>query len=291
MHIHFKTIAELLRVKQWIKNLLLFAALVFTGNILNLPLFLKVLTGFFLFCFAASSLYIINDLKDIKEDRLHPLKKNRPIASGAIDSAFAVTLAGLLFIISLTGAFFLNFNFFIVLLSYIVMTMLYTYYLKHIVILDVLEVAAGFVLRPVAGAFIIEAVISPWLLVCTTLLALFVILSKRRHELLTLNDASKHRKTLAEYSPQLLDEMISIVTSSTLIAYCLYTFSPSTASNRHYMMFTIPFVLYGIFRYLYLMHKKNLGGAPELIFLKDIPMIIDICLWVITSAVIITYFK
>ncbi|OPZ63773.1 MAG: Decaprenyl-phosphate phosphoribosyltransferase [Candidatus Aerophobetes bacterium ADurb.Bin490] len=291
MTAHVKTISDLLRVKQWIKNLLLFAALLFTGNIFTLPLLLKVITAFFLFCFAASSLYIVNDLKDAKEDRLHPQKKNRPIASGAVGKEFAVTLAVFLALISLSSAYFLNFFFFAVLLSYMVMTSLYTVYLKHLVILDVLTVAAGFVLRPVAGAVVIDAAISPWLLVCTTLLALFVILSKRKHELVTLTDASKHRKTLAEYSPELLDQMISIVTSSTLIAYCLYTFSSSTGSNHPYMMFTIPFVLYGIFRYLYLLHKKNLGGAPELIFLKDIPMIIDISLWVISSAAIITFLK
>ncbi len=287
----FKILADLLRVKQWIKNLLIFAALLFTGNIFNTLLLFKTITAFMLFSFTASALYIMNDLKDFKEDRLHPVKKLRPIASGAVPHIYAAAVAGILIFLGLLGSYFLSLNFFIIVLAYAVLTTLYTYYLKHVVILDVFEVALGFILRPIAGAIVIDAAISPWLLICTTLLALFVILSKRRNELTAMEDAHKHRKILAEYSIPMLDQMINIVTASTVIAYSLYTFTSATASKNHLMMLTIPFVLYGIFRYLYLTHKKNMGGAPEQIFLKDIPMIVDTILWVITSAAIIMLAK
>jgi len=287
----FRVLADLLRVKQWIKNLLIFAALLFTGNIFNPLLLLKTITAFLLFSFTASALYIMNDLKDFKEDRLHPVKKLRPIASGAVPHMYAATVAGILIFLGLLGSYFLDFSFFLTVLSYAILTTLYTYYLKHVVILDVFEVALGFILRPIAGALVIGAVISPWLLICTTLLALFVILSKRRNELTVMEDAHKHRKILAEYSVPMLDQMINIVTASTVIAYSLYTFTSDTASRHHLMMLTIPFVLYGIFRYLYLTHKKNMGGAPEQIFLKDLPMIIDAVLWVVTSAAIIMLAK
>ena len=168
------------------------------------------------------------------------------------------------------------------------MTVFYTLKLKHMVILDVFEVAAGFVIRAAAGALVISVFISPWLLICTTLVALFVALSKRRHEL-SLPDAQSHRKVLREYSIPLLDQMISVVTASTVVAYSLYAFTSPTAEKHNYLMLTVPFVLYGIFRYLYLVHKKNLGGSPEAVFLKDIPMIVNIVLYII-SCVIIVYF-
>ncbi|MFP4466351.1 MAG: decaprenyl-phosphate phosphoribosyltransferase [Candidatus Goldiibacteriota bacterium] len=280
---------SLLRVKQWIKNLLLFGAIVFTGNLFEPALFLKVTMGFFIFSFASSSLYIMNDIRDMNEDLHHPAKRHRPIAAGLVNTKTAFAMSIILLLLSLSGAYFLNLNFFYILLIYIIMTTLYTLKLKHMVILDVFVVAAGFVLRPIAGAYIINASISPWLLICASLLALFVVLSKRKYELETLEESHKHRKILSEYSVPLLNEMTSIVTASTVIAYSLYTFTSETASEHHFLMFTIPFVLYGIFRYLYLMHKKNLGGAPELIFLKDKAMIIDIFLWVL-SVIIIMYF-
>jgi 4-hydroxybenzoate polyprenyltransferase len=284
-------ISGLLRTRQWVKNLLVYVALLFTSNLFNGPFLLRVTIGFVLFSLAASSIYIINDIKDSKEDMHHPLKKNRPIASGAVSKQAAAAISAMLIIASLSGSWFLNIYFFFTILVFILMNVLYTFWLKHIVIIDVFVVAAGYVLRTVAGAFIIAALISPWLLICTTLLALFVVLSKRRYELSSITDAVKHRKILDEYSVPLLDEMMSIVTTSTIIAYSLYTFTSETASKHHYLMFTIPFVLYGIFRYLYLMHKKNLGGAPELIFLKDIPMIIDIVLWVGVSVGILYFIK
>jgi 4-hydroxybenzoate polyprenyltransferase len=288
MKSQLSVIFDLLRVKQWAKNMLIFAALVFTNNLFNFPFFLKVLIGFFLLSFASSSLYIFNDINDCKEDRLHPEKKFRPIASGAVKTDFAYTLSAILMTISLVCSYFLSVPFFIIVLIYAVMTVFYTLKLKNMVILDVFEIAAGFVIRAAAGALVISVTISPWLLICTTLVALFVALSKRRHEL-SLPDSNKHRKVLQEYSIPLLDQMISVVTASTVVAYSLYAFTSPTAEKHNYMMLTVPFVLYGIFRYLYLVHKKNLGGSPENVFLKDIPMIVNIVLYII-STIVIVYF-
>jgi 4-hydroxybenzoate polyprenyltransferase len=291
MKLHARQFSELLRIKQWVKNPLIYIALIFTNNLFNAMLFLKVTVGFFLLCFAASSIYIINDINDAKEDRHHPEKKTRPIASGEISVEFAAAISALLMMIALAGSFMIEKNFCYLLLVYIVMNLLYTFKLKHVVILDVFIVAAGYVLRAAAGALIINVVISPWLLICTSLLALFVILAKRRYEMTMLTDAAKHRKILEEYSVPLVDEMMSVVTASTVIAYSLYTFTSTTAAQHHYLMLTIPFVLYGIFRYLYLIHKKNLGGNPELVFLKDLPTIINIILWVAANVVIVYFLK
>lgn len=284
-----KTILDLLRVKQWTKNLLIYAALVFTKNLFNGPYLLKTTIGFILLCFTVSSLYIINDIKDCKEDRYHPEKKKRPIASGKISKDTAIAISIMLLLVSLLVSFLIDRPFFLIILIYAIMNMLYNIILKHVVIIDVFIVAANYVLRAVSGAIIIKVVISPWLLICTSLLALFLILAKRRYEL-SLRDAARHRKILKEYSIPLLDEIISVVTSSTVIAYSLYTFTSQTALSHNLLMLTIPFVLYGIFRYLYLIHKKNMGGSPEMVLLKDIPLIIDIILYVITT-VFIMYYK
>ncbi len=291
MKYNSKIIFDLLRIKQWTKNFLIFAALVFTNNLFY-PLYLfKVILGFFLFCFASSSIYILNDIHDLKEDKLHPEKKQRPLASGLIDTNSSLLFSIILLLSSLIGAFFLNINFMFILFFYVLLNIFYTLWLKHAVILDVFVIATGFVLRAISGAVILNVIISPWLIICTLLLALFLALAKRRYELNTLQEATKHRKILEEYSIPLLDEMISVVTASTVIAYSLYTFTSKTAEQSHYLMLTIPFVLYGIFRYLYLIHKKNLGGSPELILLKDTAMIINILLYLITTIVIIYFIK
>jgi 4-hydroxybenzoate polyprenyltransferase len=291
MKLHSKQLLDLLRARQWIKNLLIYIALIFTHNLFNKILFLKVTAGFFLLCFAASSIYIINDINDVKEDRHHPEKKSRPIASGEITVEFAAAISAILMLFSLAGSFFINTGFFLIITAYIAMNLLYTFKFKYVVILDLFIVAAGYVLRAAAGALIINVAISPWLLICTSLLALFVVLAKRRYEMTMLDDAVKHRKILEEYSVPLIDEMTSVVTASTVIAYSLYTFTSETAVQHHYLMLTIPFVLYGIFRYLYLIHKKNLGGSPELIFLKDIPTITNIILWLAANVVIVYFLK
>jgi 4-hydroxybenzoate polyprenyltransferase len=290
MKLQAKVIFDLLRVKQWPKNLLIYAALVFTNNLFNPVYFFKVSIGFFLLCFASSALYIFNDICDCKSDKLHPQKKSRPIASGAVRVDFAWIMSVILALISLTGSFFLSFGFFLIVVIYMLMTSTYTLYLKHVVIIDVFILATGFVLRAAAGALVLSVTISPWLLICTMLLALFVVLAKRRNEL-TIPDALKHRKILEEYSIPLLDEMISVVTASTVIAYSLYTFTSPTAVKHNYLMLTIPFVLYGIFRYLYLVHKKNLGGSPEIILLTDMPILIDVVLFVASTIVIVYFIK
>jgi 4-hydroxybenzoate polyprenyltransferase len=279
---------ELLRIRQWIKNFLIFIALIFTNNLFNFNLLLKTAAGFILLCFASSSIYIFNDIKDAKEDKYHPVKRHRPIASGKINTTFAFFISILLLIISFFGSFMLEKKFFALIVIYVLLSISYTSVLKNIVILDILIIAINYVLRAISGAIIIHVAISPWLLICTSLLALFVILAKRRYEL-NLSSAVKHRKILKEYSIPLLDEMISVTTASTISAYALYTFTSETAIRHNYLLLTIPFVLYGIFRYLYLIHKKNLGGSPEYIFLKDIPTIINIVLW-ISSIIIIVYF-
>jgi 4-hydroxybenzoate polyprenyltransferase len=291
MKLHAGQFLDLLRIKQWIKNPLIYIALIFTNNLFNATLFLKVTVGFFLISFAASAIYIVNDIKDAKEDKYHPEKKSRPIASGVISPGFAWIISILLMTIALSGAFIIDRGFFYVTLGYTIMNLFYTFKLKHVVILDLFIVAAGYVLRAIAGAVIINVAISPWLLLCTSLLALFVIMAKRRYEITMLADSVKHRKILEEYSVPFLDEMTSVVTASTVIAYSLYTFTSATAARHQYLMLTIPFVLYGIFRYLYLIHKKNMGGNPELIFLKDIPTIVNIMLWLCTNVIIVYFLK
>jgi len=283
-----RTLFELLRIRQWIKNLLIYIALIFTNNLFNFGLLIKTTIGFIFLCFAASSIYILNDIKDANEDKHHPIKKHRPITSGKVGLSFALSVSVFLMLISLFGSFVLQKSFFIIILIYILLSFSYTLKLKNIVILDILIVASNYVLRAISGAIIINVAISPWLLICTSLLALFVILAKRRYEL-SLTSATKHRKILEEYSIPLLDEMISVTTASTISAYALYTFTSETATKHNYLLLTIPFVLYGIFRYLYLIHKKNLGGSPEYIFLKDVPTIINIIFWII-SIIIIVYF-
>jgi 4-hydroxybenzoate polyprenyltransferase len=279
-----------LRPRQWTKNLLVFAGLLFSKNLFSVPLLLKTLAGFVLFCLLSGAEYLINDLADLRQDRVHPLKSQRPIASGKLPAHWAVIAAGLFLPAGLVLSFLLDTAFGWAALLYVLIMTAYTFLLKRIVILDVLVIAFGFVLRAAAGAVLIHVTISSWLLVCTTFLALFLGLCKRRHELVILGaDASVHREILGEYSVPLLDQMIAVVTASTVMAYALYTMAADTLVKfgTRNLIFTVPFVLYGIFRYLYLVHQKNMGGSPEQILLKDKGMIINITLYVITGAVII----
>jgi len=280
-----------MRPHQWSKNFFIYAALIFSQNIFNLPLLVKTTIAFSAFCLISSALYIFNDLKDLEEDKLHPLKSKRPIASGKIKKSTAILVIIVLSLLGFSSAFTLNKNYFIIILVYFLLQVSYSIKLKHIVILDVFVVAVGFLIRVVAGGLAIEVSLSSWLLICTILLALFLALSKRRHELILLeDDASEHRPILEEYSPYLLDQMIAVVTASTVIGYCLYTISEDTVTKfgTTNLIFTVPFVLYGIFRYLYLIHQKIEGGSPEALIIKDKPLLIDIFLW-ITTAVIILY--
>lgn len=277
-----------MRPKQWTKNLVIFAGVIFAQKIFAGGYLLKTFWAFAAFCLLSGSVYIINDLVDIDKDRAHPQKKNRPLASGRLSAPLAAVFVALTAIGALAGAFYINRNFGLVALAYFVLTMSYSFKLKHIVIIDVITIAMGFILRAVAGAVVIAVDISPWLLVCTFLLALFLALTKRRHELLLLEgNAQAHRRILDEYEPQMLDQMISVVASSTVMAYSLYTF---TSGRSEYLMVTIPFVIYGIFRYQYLVHRKEEGGSPESVLLKDLPMLINILLWVVVSSLILYLF-
>ena len=286
-----KEIIKSLRPHQWTKNFFVFAPLIFSENVFNFPLILKSVLAFALFCMLSGAIYIWNDLRDIDEDKLHPAKSQRPLASGRLEKTPAVVAFVFLCVLGLSLSFVLNLNFFLLALGYVLLQLAYSGWLKHVVILDVLLVAAGFLIRVIAGGVAIEVDISAWLLICTFLLALFIALNKRRHELIFLEkEASSHRPILKEYSPYLLDQMISVVTASTVIAYCLYTISEETIAKfgSSNLIFTVPFVLYGIFRYLYLIHQKCEGGSPESLLIKDKPFFFGILLWIV-SAILILY--
>ena len=287
-----KELFKSLRPQQWLKNFFIFAPLIFSENIFYRSMFLQTLLAFGIFCLLSGALYILNDLKDLEEDRLHPIKSKRPLAQGELKKRQAIAAFVILSFISLLLAEVVNTEFLWICLIYFILQIAYSFALKHIVILDVFIVASGFFLRVIAGAVAIRVQISPWLLICTTLLALFLALSKRRHEIILLDkDAMNHRRILKEYSPYLLDQMISVVTASTVIAYCLYTISHDTIEKfgTNKLILTVPFVLYGIFRYLYLIHQKTEGGIPETLILKDRPLLLDIFLWIVSAALIIYF--
>lgn len=273
-----------LRPKQWTKNFFVFVPLVFSGKLFDVNSLIISLRAFISFCLVSGALYTLNDLCDLKEDQLHPVKKNRPLASGQLKKRNAFVIIAVTAATSLALAFSINLSFLLIILIYALMQTLYSSWLKHVVIIDIFMVAAGFFLRVIGGALAIKVEISSWLIICTILLALFLSMTKRRHEFLILVDkAREHRPSLKEYNPYLLDQMISVVTASTLIAYCLYTISDDTVRKfgSRNLIFTTPFVLYGIFRYLYLVHQKDQGGTPEEMILRDKPLLVNIVLWII----------
>src|SRR3954468_15661981 len=279
-----------LRPSQWAKNLLVFAGLLFGLRLFDPVAVGRAAGAFAIFCMLSVVVYLINDLADRDSDRQHPHKARRPIASGALAAPTALTAALVLSVVALAGAFSLGPRFFVVAASYLALLVLYSGPLKHIVIIDVLTIAIGFVLRAVAGAVAVDVQISHWLLVCTILLALFISLAKRRHELVLLtNGATGHRPILQEYTPYLLDQMIAVVTASTLISYVFYTISPETELKfgTPWLGLTIPFPLYGIFRYLYLVHQRDGGGSPADLLLTDWPLLTCVALWALTVALII----
>lgn len=279
-----------LRPEQWTKNLFVFSALIFGQRLTDLEAVGTVTAAFLVFCALSGVVYLINDVADRRSDAGHPVKAKRPIASGALGPGTALTAAVLLGVPSLVVAFWLRPAFGAVAAGYLGLMALYSGPLKHVVIIDVLAIAIGFVLRVFGGAVVIDVPVSHWLLVCTILLALFLALSKRRHELVLLAEAAKgHRRILQEYSPYLLDQMIGVVTASTLMAYMLYATSPETAEKfgTSLLGLTIPFPLYGIFRYLYLVHHKEGGGSPSELLLTDRPLLVCVALWGLTVALII----
>jgi len=280
-----------MRPKQWTKNVFVFAALVFDRKLFHLDVLLKTVIAFIILCLISGTVYLINDLVDLEKDRRHPVKRKRPLPSGKLPPGVAIAAAVVIPLVALPVAFLLHPAVGIIVLSYLALMVAYSFILKNIVIVDVLTIAAGFVLRVAAGVPIVQvARFSPWMYVCTALLALFLGFGKRRHELTLLKgEANYHRAILSEYNLHLLDEMMAVVTSTTVIAYSLYTFSAEGLPPNHLMMLTIPFVLYGIFRYLYLIHVKNQGGTPEEILLSDKPLLLDIALWGL-AVIIILYF-
>lgn len=276
-----RTYVGLLRPQQWTKNLLVLAPLIFARQLFLLNQCLRALLLCAAFCAISSAVYIFNDVIDRKADRAHPRKRNRPIASGKVKPITGGVIAFFLVFSGLALTWDAEPAAIACILGYLILQTSYAVFLKQLVILDVLSIAAGFVLRAVAGACAIRAAVSPWLLICTTLLALFLAFSKRRHELLASDQPSEHRAVLGEYNLLLLDQLIAIVTSCTVLAYVLYTFSDQTTQKfpSHLMPMTLPFVLYGIFRYLYLVYRKSAGGEPELLLLQDRPLLLDIGLW------------
>ena len=279
-----------LRPGQWTKNLFVFAALVFAQRLGDGVAVARTVLAFAVFCALSGAVYLINDVFDREQDRIHPLKASRPIASGALNPGIALTFAAILAAAALAVALGLGLQFFEMAAAYVVLLIAYSAFLKNIVILDVLTIAAGFTLRASAGAAAISVPISHWLLVCTMLLALFIALSKRRHELTLLTgSATDHRPILSDYTPYLLDQMISVVTASTLIAYAFYTISPETTQKfgTDLLSLTIPFPLYGILRYLYLVHQRDQGGSPAELLLNDRPLLACVALWALSVILII----
>ncbi len=284
-----KAIIKTMRPKQYPKNGVLFAALVFDRQLLNRAAFERTFAGFIIFCLLSSAVYFINDILDIESDRQHPEKKNRPIASGALPVSTAAAVAVILLLIAFPAAWLLSPSFAAICAVYFLMNLAYSKWLKHIPLLDVLIIAAGFVLR-VAGGVTLIAVqrFSPWLYIVITLGALYIGFGKRRAELsLLAESASSHRRVLDGYTLPLLDQLITVVSSTTIVAYSLYTFSAPNLPENHTMMLTIPFVIYGIFRYLYLIQVKNCGGAPEEMLFTDRPLQFTILLW---GAAVLTVF-
>lgn len=281
----FLALIRTMRPKQWLKNTFIFAALVFDRQLLLIQPFARVLAGFLILILASGSVYIWNDIADVENDRQHPKKRKRPIAAGQLPLPVA-RLAGVLLVVSALGlAFQLDLRFGLVVLGYILINFLYSGSLKHVPIIDVFLVAAGFLLRVGAGVTLITVErFSPWLYVCTTLLALFIGFGKRRAEMtLLMENASNHRRVLDGYTISFLDQLIVIISGTTIVAYSLYTFSAENLPANHTMMLTIPFVLYGIFRYLHLIQVQGEGGAPEEIVISDRPLIATVLLWGLTA--------
>jgi 4-hydroxybenzoate polyprenyltransferase len=279
-----------LRPSQWTKNLIVFAALIFGQRLFTPAATMRAIGAFLAFCALSSAIYLVNDVIDREQDRRHPVKRARAIASGALSVRSALVTAVVLAVLALGWSFWVSGGLGLTALGYIALLMLYSLMLKHVVILDVLAIAVGFELRAVAGGLAVGVPVSQWLLVCTILLALFLALSKRRHELVLLaGDAAGHRPILGEYSPYLLDQMIGIVTATTVMSYILYTIDAGTAARlgTQWLELTIPLPLYGIFRYLYLVHQKGGGGTPSDLFLTDRPLLICVALWALAVVLLI----
>lgn len=280
---------RLLRPKQWTKNLLLFAALLFSFEEIRTETILATLLGFILFSLVAGCVYILNDFVDRDRDRQHPVKKYRPMASGQVNPSHALLFGIILLILSVGTAFMMNPLFGVLCIVYFLLNVSYSFVLKHLVILDMMTIAAGFVLRAIAGGVLIHVPFTPWFLICTMLLSLFLAIGKRRNELTLLEgNTGSHRKVLDNYSITLLDQFNTIVTTATIISYSLFTF---TSDRTIHLMWTIPLVIYGMFRYLYLIHMKDQGGSPDRVLFEDKPILITVTLYVISVITIFAIFE
>ncbi len=291
--IHRRSVARALlramRPKQWAKNVFIFAGLFFDGKAFQPRELLLSAAAFLLFCLVSGAVYLVNDLADIEKDRQHPTKRNRPLPSGTLPVSVARGAAIGIMAGALPLSLVVHVPLGLTTIAYAAMMVAYSFWLKHVVIVDVMVIAAGFVLRVLAGALVVQVSrFSPWLYVCTTLLALFIALNRRRHELVLLAEkANDHRSVLDDYTLEFIDSATSLVTATALVAYSLYTFSAPNVPQNHAMMLTIPFVLYGVFRYLYLIHVRHLGGAPEDIVLGDRPLLLALALWGLTAGAVI----
>lgn len=280
-----------LRPQQWIKNGFCFLPLIFAGELFDVGSFFSIFQAALVFCFLASGVYLINDIADLESDRNHSEKRRRPLAAGKISIKLAAVTAAVLLLISLLWGYVIGNLFLCVLIIYLIIQIVYTFYLKHVVILDVFCISAGFLLRIFAGAVAIEVSVSNWLIICASLLTIFLALGKRRHEieLLGVNQAHNQRKVLSKYSPYFLDQMILIVAGGAILSYMLYCISPETVEKfqTNQLIYTYPFVLYGVFRYLYLIHLKHQGGAPERLLVSDLPLLGSVIMWGICCILII----
>ena len=288
-----RALAVAVRPDQWTKNLLVFAALVFAKRFLDPSSILLSLAAFALFCAASSATYLLNDVCDAESDRRHPTKRYRPVASGALPAGAALLFAAILGTVAVAGGLALRVPFGLTVVAYLVLQVGYSLLLKDVVILDVLCISASFVLRAGAGAEVLDVEFSSWLMICAALLALFLAVAKRRYELVELDDAVTHRPSLAQYTPKMLDQMIAVVTAATLMAYTLYTIDAKTVAKfgTDNLKYTIPFVLYGIFRYLYLVYSRHEGGDPSRHLLTDKPLLLDVFLFGLASAWIIWHWS
>ena len=288
---NWRGLVKTMRPHQWFKSIVVFAALVFDGKLFVPELFFKTTVIYVCFCLLSSAVYILNDLVDMEKDRQHPRKRTRPLASGKLDPRFAAVAAVIIGAISIGIAFGVAPLAGVVLLAYLAQNIAYSFWLKNIVIIDVMVLSLGFLLRVVAGVVVVHVEnFSPWLYICVTLLALFLGFGKRRQELVLLaGSAGQHRASLEEYNLPLLDQIITIITTSTLIAYTFYSFDAATALAHNRMLISVPFVFYFIARYLYLVHVKGLGGAPDELLLKDKPLLINSALWALTVVALIYF--
>jgi len=282
-----------MRPKQWLKNLIIFAGIIFALKLTNLPLLINTFYAFVLFCVVTSCIYLINDLNDRQKDLLHASKKQRPLASGVFYPIIAILFVSIFLPISVFLSYLLNINFCYLVLAYIILMLGYTFGLKKIVILDAFIIAAGYVIRAVAGVEVIGVVFTPWFLICAFLLALFIVFCKRRNEILVLGEnAVIHRLVFQEYNLQYLDQLISVVTAAIILTYSLYTLASETVQkfNTTNLIYTVPFVIFGLFRYLYLVYKKDEGGSAENLMLTDVPLISAMLGWLI-AIICILYWR